>query len=63
MSRQLADITVHMIGNAHIDPIWLWTYNEGRQEVYDTCRSALDRMNETEEFVFVRCDLPVARRG
>jgi len=43
-----------MIGNAHIDPVWLWTAAEGRQEVIDTCRSALDRMNETPEFVFCR---------
>jgi alpha-mannosidase len=41
-----------MIGNAHIDPVWLWTAAEGRQETLDTCRSALDRMEETEGFVF-----------
>ena len=48
------DYTVHMIGNAHIDPIWLWRLDEGRKEVWDTCRSALDRMKETPEFVFCR---------
>ena len=32
------DYTVHMIGNAHIDPIWLWRLDEGRKEVWDTCR-------------------------
>ena len=47
-------ITVHMIGNAHIDPIWLWRWQEGFAEVLATCRSALDRMNETPEFVFSR---------
>lgn len=46
--------TVHMIGNAHIDPIWLWRLEEGRKEVSDTCRSALDRMKETPGFIFVR---------
>lgn len=49
MSKRL-----HMVGNAHIDPVWLWTAAEGRQEVIDTCRSALERMRETEEFVFCR---------
>jgi len=44
--------TLHMVGNAHIDPVWLWTAAEGRQETLDTCRSALDRMEETEGFVF-----------
>jgi len=44
--------TLHMVGNAHIDPVWLWTAAEGRQETLDTCRSALERMQETEGFVF-----------
>jgi len=44
--------TMHMIGNAHIDPVWLWQWREGFHEVKATFRSALDRMNETEEFVF-----------
>ena len=35
-----------MIGNAHIDPVWLWRWDEGFQEVKATFRSALDRMNE-----------------
>lgn len=44
--------TMHMIGNAHIDPVWLWQWREGYHEVMATFRSALDRMNETDEFVF-----------
>ncbi len=43
---------IHMIGNAHIDPVWLWQWQEGYQEVKATFRSALDRQSETEEFVF-----------
>jgi alpha-mannosidase len=43
---------LHMIGNAHIDPVWLWQWPEGYQEVRATFRSALDRMNEYPEFVF-----------
>src|SRR5450756_1325323 len=43
---------VHMIGNAHIDHAWLWQWPEAREEVYSTCRSALDRMNEFPDFVF-----------
>ncbi len=45
--------TLHMIGNAHIDPVWLWTWQEGFQEVKATFRSALDRMAEFDEFIFV----------
>lgn len=43
---------LHMIGNAHIDPVWLWQWQEGYQETKATFRSALDRMNEYPEFVF-----------
>jgi alpha-mannosidase len=48
------DYTVHMIGNAHLDPVWLWRLDEGRKEASDTSRSALDRLNETPEFIFCR---------
>ena len=53
-SENSKDYTIHMIGNAHIDPIWLWTLEEGRKEVRDTCQSALDRMEETPTFTFTR---------
>jgi len=43
---------VHMIGNAHIDPVWLWRVEEGRAEVLATYRSAIERMRETPGFVF-----------
>jgi len=43
---------LHMIGNAHIDPVWLWRWPEGYQEVHATFSSALDRMDEYPEFVF-----------
>ena len=48
----LKDRTLVMVGNAHIDPVWLWHWQEGFQEVKATFRSALDRMNEYPEFVF-----------
>ena len=44
---------LHMIGNAHIDPVWLWQWQEGFHEVKATFRSALDRMKEYDDFVFV----------
>ena len=42
----------HLIGQAHIDPVWLWPWHEGIALVHSTFRSALDRMNETPEFAF-----------
>lgn len=44
--------TLHMIGNAHIDPVWLWQWKEGFQEVLASFRSALDRMVEDPDFCF-----------
>ena len=41
-----------MVGNAHIDPVWLWRWQEGFAEVKATFRSALDRMEGYPEFVF-----------
>lgn len=42
----------HMIGNAHIDPVWLWPWSEGISVVHSTFRSALERMKETPDFTF-----------
>jgi alpha-mannosidase len=46
---------LHLVGNSHIDPVWLWLWPEGYQEIRATFRSALDRMNEYPEFIFT-CD-------
>ena len=44
---------LYLIGNAHIDPVWLWQWQDGFHETKATFRSALDRMNEYDDFVFV----------
>ncbi len=43
---------IHLIGNAHLDPVWLWQWTEGYTEVKATFKSALDRMNEFDDFKF-----------
>lgn len=43
---------MYMIGNAHLDPVWLWLWRDGYHEVQATFRSALDRLEETPDFVF-----------
>ena len=43
---------VHLIGNAHLDPAWLWAWQEGYTEVLSTFRSALDRMKEKDNYIF-----------
>lgn len=50
---KIKEKTLHMVGNAHIDPVWLWQWQEGYHEVLASFRSALDRLEEYEEFVFV----------
>jgi alpha-mannosidase len=44
---------IHMIGHAHIDPVWRWTKDEGFAEVLATFRSAVARLNEYPEAAFV----------
>lgn len=45
-------MNIRMIGNAHLDPAWMWEWGEGMEAFIATCRSALDRMEETPEFIF-----------
>src|SRR5215212_2617461 len=43
-----------MIGNAHIDPVWLWRWQAGVDEALATFSSAADRCEEYPEFIFTR---------
>lgn len=43
----------YLVGNAHLDPVWQWRWQEGSAEAKATIRSALDRMNEFPDFRFV----------
>ena len=40
------------IGNSHIDPVWLWRWQDGFSEILATFRSALDRMNDFDDFKY-----------
>lgn len=44
--------TIHLVGQAHIDPVWLWRAGDGLAEIRATFRSALDRIEEFDTFVF-----------
>ena len=55
----MADL--HLIGNAHLDPVWMWKWQEGSAETKATVRSALDRMKEFPDFKFV-CSSSVVYR-
>src|SRR5262245_12004228 len=46
--------TVHLVLNAHIDPVWLWPWQAGADEVVATCRSACERLERHPDLVFTR---------
>jgi alpha-mannosidase len=52
MNIEENNLNMYAIGHGHIDPTWLWRWTEGYEEVRATFRSALDRMEETDAFVF-----------
>jgi alpha-mannosidase len=43
---------VHLFSQAHIDPIWMWLWEEGAREAISTFRTAADLLDEFPEFVF-----------
>ena len=45
--------TLYCVGNAHLDPAWMWKWQEGSASAKATVRSALDRMKEYPDFKFV----------
>ncbi len=45
---------VHLIPNAHLDPVWLWDWREGMNEGIQTCQTILDLMDEDPELTFIR---------
>ena len=47
-------ITMHMIANAHLDPVWLWDWREGLSEVITTARTIIMMMKEYPELTFSR---------
>ena len=43
---------VHLICNAHIDPIWLWEIEEGKAETLSTFRTAAEFCENSDTFIF-----------
>jgi alpha-mannosidase len=44
----------HLIGNAHLDPVWLWDWAEGLNEGIITCQAIADLMDENADLTFMR---------
>jgi alpha-mannosidase len=47
--------TIHLIANAHIDPIWLWPWPAGLDAILNTARSTCDLLDDYP-FIFTRGD-------
>lgn len=43
---------VHLVCQAHIDPVWMWTWQEGAREAISTFHTAANLLDEFPEFVF-----------
>ena len=50
-------LTFHLIGNAHLDPVWSWDWREGLNEAITTSRTILDLMDEDRELTFMRGEM------
>jgi len=45
---------LHLIGNAHLDPVWSWDWREGLNEGIATSRAILELMDEDGDLTFTR---------
>jgi alpha-mannosidase len=45
---------LHIVSQAHLDPVWLWPLRDGVAETLTTMQSAVDRCEETPSFKFSR---------
>ncbi len=45
---------IHLLPNAHLDPVWLWDWREGMNEGIITIRTILNLMDEFPELTFIR---------
>lgn len=47
-------LKLHLIGSAHLDPVWLWDWREGLNEGIATCSAMVTLLREFPEFRFIR---------
>ena len=48
----MSEKTIHLVCNAHLDPVWMWEWEEGAAEALSTFRTAADLCEEFDGFVF-----------
>lgn len=52
MTKATESQSLHLICNAHLDPVWLWEWEEGAAEAVSTFRIAADFIEEWDGFIF-----------
>ena len=43
---------MHLVANAHLDPVWLWRWQEGASEALSTFRTVSEMTDEFPGFIF-----------
>ncbi|MBQ3080403.1 MAG: alpha-mannosidase [Clostridia bacterium] len=43
---------IHLISNAHIDPVWQWEWEEGAAAAVSSFRAAADFLDEFDDYIF-----------
>jgi len=46
--------TIHLVFNAHIDPVWLWPWSSGLDEILNTCESMCNLLDRHPDVIFTR---------
>jgi alpha-mannosidase len=57
----MARKVLHLISQAHLDPVWLWPWRDGAAEALTTIQSAVDRAREIRSFRFTRSSAEIYR--
>ncbi len=52
---------LHMVGNAHLDPVWLWRWSEGCAEAIGTCWAAVELLADYPGVIFTRGEAVIYR--
>lgn len=50
----MSRITVHLVCNAHIDPVWLWPWTAGLDELVSTCETVCGLLERNPDVIFTR---------
>jgi len=54
-------LSIHLIANAHLDPVWLWDWKEGLNEGITTVRSIVKLMAKFPDLTFIRGESAIYR--